>query len=62
MGKPKRLKNIIKQARHNKFCKEQEEKNTIPNCPNCPNSLDIKKVAGISFRFCEVCGYEGERI
>lgn len=62
MDKPKRLQNIIEQARHNKFYKEKEIKNTIPNCPNCENSLDIKEAAGISFRFCEVCGYEGERI
>ena len=32
------------------------------NCPDYENSLDIKEVAGVNFYFCEVCGYEGERI
>ena len=32
------------------------------NCPDCENSLDIKEIAGVDFRFCEVCGYEEEKI
>lgn len=34
----------------------------MSNCPDCENSLDVKEVAGVNFDFCEVCGYEGERV